>query len=114
MNEYAKTSVHALLAARRTGGITAVSDAIDTLFVTEPTAGPMQSEVLEPLLALGGEVARLREGRMGPLTVEQWQALNLIHGRLSHITLLLRELHEGTALTSTKPYLEEAVTSSIS
>lgn len=113
MNDYVKTSVHALLAARRSGDATAVTEAVDTLFATEQPAGPMQAEVLDQLLQVGGEVARLREGRMGPLTVEQWEALNLIHGRLSHVTLVLRELHEGTALATTRPYLEE-LTASVS
>ena len=109
MNEYVKTSVHALLAARRQATSPAVAGAIDEILAPERRTGPMQSEVLEPPLAVGGQIAHLREGRMGPLTAEQRQALNLIHGRLSHVTLMLRELHEGTALDSAQPYLETAV-----
>ena len=60
----------------------------------------MQREVIEPLVSVGGQVARLRDGQLGPLTVEQRQVLNLIHGRLSHVALLLSEMHEGTALAS--------------
>lgn len=110
VNEYRKTSVHAMLAARRTDSTTAVGEAVDTLFVTQPPGGPMKAEVLDPLLQIAGEVGRLREGRLGPLTVEQWEALNLIHGRLSQISLVLRELHDGTALASKQPYLEEVAT----
>ena len=105
-----KPSLHARLAAGRVDS--AIVEAVDSLIAPDPYAGPMRSEVLDPLVAVGGQIARLRDGDLGPLTVEQRQALNLIHGRLSHIALLLSELHDGTALAEhgVQPALQASAT----
>ena len=71
-------------------------DAVDAILAGETRQGPMDTEVLKPLLEIAEQVALLRDGRLGPLTVEQRQALSLVHGKLGHVLLTLRQLVDGT------------------
>lgn len=94
-------SLHARLVAGRNLG-SAVADAIDGIIAPGPPAGPLQTEVLGPLTAAAAEVDRLRSGLLGALTLEQRQALNLIHGKLSHVGLVLREMDSGAPIPATE------------
>ena len=104
MKESVSVSLHARLVAGRNLG-SAVADAIDSIVAPEPPAGPLQTEVLQPLTAAAAEVDRLRSGRLGSLTLEQRQALNLIHGRLSHVGLVLREMESGSPIPAAEVVL---------
>ena len=88
-------SLHERLVARRKID-SAVADAVDMILAPGAPAGPLQTEVLRPLTDVAGQIERLRSGLLGPLTFEQRQALNLMFGRLSHVSLVLREMQEGT------------------
>ena len=77
----------------------AVVDAIDAIVGAEPR-GPMETEVLKPLVEVVSQVAQLREGRFGSLTLEQRQALNLVHGKLGHVLAVLGRLTDGTAVAA--------------
>jgi hypothetical protein len=78
----------------------AVVDAIDEILAGEAPRGPLGTEVLDPLVGIAAQLALLREDRLGPLTLEQRQALNVVHGRLGHVLAVLRQLTEGTAATA--------------
>jgi len=77
-----------------------VADSVDAIIGTGSRSGPLETEVLKPLIAAAAQVVQLREGRFGPLTAEQREALNLVYGRLGQITATLRELTEGTNLAA--------------
>jgi hypothetical protein len=82
----------------------AVVDAIDEILAGQTRRGPLETEVLEPLVEIAAQVALLREGRLGPLTLEQRQALNVAHGRLGQVVAMLRRLTDETAATSQIAY----------
>ena len=75
----------------------AVVDAVDAVFAEDSRRGPLETEVVRPLVEAAAQLAHLRDGRGGPLTFEQRQALNLAHAKLGQALAALRQLHEGTA-----------------
>jgi hypothetical protein len=74
-----------------------VVDAIDAVFAQDSNRGPLEAEIVRPLIEAAGQLTQLRDGRLGALTLEQRQALNLAHAKLGQALATLRQLGDGTA-----------------